>query len=103
VRDVERFDVRNELGLALCFDTAVQNGGIDSTEATRIRNKLAATPPTTQQERRIIIANVVAENSRPRFIEDVRRRKLTIATARGTVHGSTYDVKTWGLDELPAT
>ena len=102
-RDLDRFGVENELGLALCFDIAVQNGGIDSTEAARIRSKINQTPPTTQQELRTIIANVIAENSRPRFVEDVRRRKLAVATGTGTVHGSQYRLKTWGLDELPAS
>ena len=102
-RDRERFDVQNELGLALCFDIAVQNGGIDATERTRIRNKINQNHPATQQDLRIIIANVVAENSNPQFIEDVRRRKLTLATAQGTVHGSRFAVKTWGLDDLPAS
>jgi len=102
-RDRERFDVQNELGLALCFDIAVQNGGIDATERTRIRNKINQNHPATQQDLRIIIANVVAENSNPQFIQDVRKRKLTIATAQGTVHGSNYAVKTWGLDDLPAS
>jgi Putative peptidoglycan-binding domain-containing protein len=102
-RDRQLFDVQNELGLALCFDIAVQNGGIDSTERARIRAKINQNHPATQQDLRIIIANVVAENSRPRFIEDVRRRKLTIATAQGTVHGSRFAVKTWGLDDLPAS
>jgi hypothetical protein len=101
-RDVGRFNVKNELGLALCFDTAVQNGGIDQTEATRIRKKIEQTPPATQQDLRLIITNVVAENSNPEFIEDVRKRKLSFATGKGTVHGSKYDVKTWGLDEFPA-
>lgn len=101
-RDVQRFNLQNELGLALCFDTAVQNGGIDATERVRINNKIAQNHPTTQQDLRIIIANVVAENSLPRFIEDVRNRKLTLATATGTVHGSRFAVKTWSLDELPA-
>jgi len=102
VRDVGRFDVRTEQGLALCFDIAVQNGGIDQTEGARIQRKIAQSPPASQRDLRIIIANVVAENSRPRFIEDVRRRKLTVATGTGTVHGSKYDLKTWGLDEFPA-
>lgn len=101
-RDVSRFNVRNELGLALCFDIAVQNGGIDATEAARIRRKIELTPPTTQQDLRIIIGNVVAENSKPRFIEDVRRRKMTLATGHGTVHSSQFDLRGWGLDELPA-
>ena len=102
VRDVERFTVSNELGLALCFDIAVQNGGIDQTEGQQIRNKITQTPPATPQDLRKIIANVVAENSNPTYIEDVRKRKLTLATTQGTVHGSKYDVKTWGLDEVPA-
>jgi len=102
-RDVQRFTVKNELGLALCFDIAVQNGGIDQTEGNRIRNKINQTPPATQQDLRKIIANVVAENSNPTFIEDVRKRKLTMATTRGTVHGSKYDIKTWGLDEVAAS
>lgn len=102
VRDVERFTVENELGLALCFDIAVQNGGIDQTEGQRIRNKITQTPPATPQDLRKIIANVVAENSNPTYIEDVRKRKLTMATTQGTVHGSKYDIKTWGLNEVPA-
>jgi hypothetical protein len=102
-RDRQRFNVQNELGFALCFDIAVQNGGIDSTERARIRAKIDQNHPTTQQDLRIIIANVVAENSRPQFIEDVRRRKMTIATAEGTVHGSRFAVKTWGLDDLAAS
>jgi hypothetical protein len=89
--------------LALCFDIAVQNGGIDQTEAARIRNKIEQTLPTTQQDLRIIIANVVAENSKPKFIEDVRSRKMTFATGVSTVHGSKYNIKTWGLDEAPAS
>lgn len=101
--DRHQFDVRNELGLALCFDIAVQNGGFDSTERARIRTKINQNHPATQQDLRIIIANVVAENSNPQFIEDVRRRKLTIATAQGTVHGSKFAVKTWGLDDVEAS
>jgi len=99
--DRQHFNVQNELGLALCFDIAVQNGGIDPTERARIQNKINQNHPATQQDLRIIIANVVAENSNPTFIQDVKKRKLTIATAQGTVHGSNFAVKTWGLDDLP--
>jgi hypothetical protein len=98
----ERFDVQNELGLAPCFDISVPNGGIDQIEGERIRNKITQTPPMTPQALRKIIANVVAENGNPTYIEDVRKRKLTIATNQGTVHGSKYDLKPWGLDEIAA-
>lgn len=52
---------------------------------------------------RIIIANVIAENRNPRWIEDVRKpkRKPKLAMAQGQVHGAKYEVKTWGLDEVP--
>lgn len=100
--DVQQFGLQSELGMSLCFDIAVQNGGIDAEESGRIRKKLQATPPTSEQDRRIVIANIVADNSNPRWMEDVRQRKLTIATGRGSVHGAQYEVKTWGVDELPA-
>lgn len=104
LRDVETFTVENELGLALCFDIAVQNGGVDQTEGNRIRNKINQNPPATPQALRKIIANVVADNgSNPLFIEDVRKRKLTIATTQGIVHGSKFDIQTWGLDEVAAS
>ena len=54
-----------------------------------------------EQDIRKTIANVVAENSNPKWIEDVRSRKLTIALGKGTVHGAKYNVKTWGVGELP--
>lgn len=100
-RDANRFQLKNELGFGLCFDIAVQNGGIDQTETSRIQQKLEQTLPTTEQDIRIIVANVVAENSNPRFIEDVRKRKMTFATGIGVVHESRYTIKSWGLDELP--
>jgi peptidoglycan hydrolase-like protein with peptidoglycan-binding domain len=100
--DAQRLHIQNERGKALCFDIAVQNGGIDAIELGRIRAKMQASPPTTEQDLLIIIANVVAENSAHAFIEDVRKRKLTIATGRGIVHGSQYDLRSWGLDEFSA-
>lgn len=101
-RDVERFGLRTEMGAALCFDIAVQNGGIEAgSEGPAIRRKLERNPPVTEQDVRVVIANVVAEDSNPRWIEDVRSRKLAIAMGSGRVHGARYAVKTWGLDELP--
>lgn len=100
--DFVELGLQSELGLALCFDTAVQNGGIDPTEARRIRRRVDDSPPQNEEALRVVIANVVAENSRPRYVEDVRSRKLTLATSRGEVHLATYDLKSWGLDDLKA-
>lgn len=101
LRDAQKFNLRTELGLALSFDIAVQNGGIDSHEAAEIQAKINQSSPITEQDIRKIIANVVAEHSNPRWVEDVRKRKLAIATAQGTVHGANYEIKPWGLDEVP--
>lgn len=102
MRDAERFGLRSEMGLALAFDVAVQNGGADAGDRARIQKKLQANPPQTEQDRRIIVANGIAEGSKPQWIEDVRRRKLAIATGSGAVHGARYVAKTWGLDEFAA-
>ena len=102
LRDAERFGLRSEMGLALAFDVAVQNGGADPGDRARIAQKLQANPPQTEQDLRIIVANGIAEGSKPQWIQDVRRRKMAIATGSGTVHGARYAVKTWGLDEFPA-
>jgi hypothetical protein len=101
-RDAQRFGLRSEMGLALAFDVAVQNGGADPGDVARIHNKLQNNPPHTEQDLRIIVANGIAEGSKPQWITDVRRRKLAIATGSGTVHGAAYAVKTWGLDEFDA-
>ena len=45
-----------------------------------------------------IVANRRTEASNPRFVEDVRRRKLCIAEGKGVVHGISYDLeKQYGL------
>ena len=51
--------------------------------------------------KRVLIADVVAENSKAEYIEDVRNRKRTIATGAGIVHGAAYDLADWGLAEVP--
>ncbi|HEX8692982.1 MAG TPA: peptidoglycan-binding protein [Longimicrobium sp.] len=100
--EMERFGLRSELGAALCYDVVVQNGGFEADEVARIRRGMQASPGAPERAVRELIASVVAEGSRPQFVEDVRRRKLTIATGTGSVHGARYRLGGWGLDELPA-
>ncbi len=100
-RDINRFGLQTEAGFALCFDIAVQNGGIDfGTEERRVLRLFSEKTPSNEEEKRKIISNVVAENSNPRYVEDVRSRKLTIATGRGKVHGSKYNVSNWGISDF---
>jgi hypothetical protein len=100
VRDAGRFGIETEMGVSLCFDIAVQNGGIDfDSEERRIKGWLDDNPGTSELDRRVRIADVVAENSRPQYIEDVRQRKRTIATGDGQVHGVRYATRDWGIAE----
>jgi hypothetical protein len=89
-----RLGFESELGLALCFDIHVQNGGIKAATLGQIL-------PQIQQIReaaaRRIVANAVADSARPQFQEDVRVRKLTIATGAGRVHKQDYVLEKWGL------
>lgn len=92
--------LKTELGVALAFDIHVQNGGVSSTARAAIKRHLAEHPIEREQERRIIVANAVVSQSLPRFRQDVRSRKLTIATGAGTVHGELFVLRNWGLADV---
>jgi hypothetical protein len=88
----------SERGVALMFDIKTQNGSIPN----RVREAIAADfqgvspelPPAEQETARLrIVANRRAEAARARFVEDVRARKLCIASGRGVVHGIGYDLE----------
>jgi hypothetical protein len=93
--------LKTELGMALCFDIHVQNGGIGPAARTAINEALATQPPATEQDLRQIVADAVADAAVARFSEDVRERKMTIADGEGNVHGGHFVLENWGLSELP--
>jgi putative peptidoglycan binding protein/glycosyl hydrolase family 46 len=101
LQDAARFQLATEMGIALCFDIAVQNGGIDSDEQERIERWLNHNPNPPERDLRLSIADVVAENSLQKYIEDVRRRKRTIASGEGSVHDAKYATADWGIAEFP--
>jgi len=101
-RTATKYGLATELGLALCFDIHVQNGGVDPVDALVIDVALKAHPPADERALRTIIANAVADNVRDDFREDVRARKLAIATGAGAVHGEAFTLRHWGLEELPS-
>ena len=97
-----QFALETELGIALAFDIHVQNGGIKQAVAGQIRETMAAHPSDREQDLRVAIANAVADNAaNVKFREDVRQRKLAVATGSGQVHGANYVLRNWGLAELP--
>ena len=97
----DRFQLKTELGLALVFDIHVQNGGISAAAAQQIQQTIAGNPSGREEDLRVAIANAVADNAKNvPFREDVRKRKLAVATGQGVVHGGTYVLRIWGLAEL---
>lgn len=92
-----QYGLKSERAYALMFDIAVQNGSIKKAAAKVVDAKLPALqtipdPKTREWEIMKAIANAVAEASSPRWIEDVRRRKLCIANGTGVVHGRRYEL-----------
>jgi len=92
----------SELGIALCFDIHVQNGGIGQKAMQEIKAQRAAHGIHDERDLRIVVAHAVANSARPQYRADVLSRKLTLATGAGVVHGATYVIRNWGLAELPA-
>ncbi len=97
VRLCQDYGLWSERGRALMFDICVQNGSIaDSVKALIMADfgKLpqSALPEETELAKMRIVANRRAEAANPKFVEDVRRRKLCIAEGKGVVHGINYDL-----------
>jgi Putative peptidoglycan binding domain/Glycosyl hydrolase family 46 len=92
--------LKTELGLALAFDIHVQNGGVSSDAHEQIDHDIAEHPISREQDLRVILANAVADHAKNvAYREDVRSRKLTLATGSGRVHGAFYLLENWGLDD----
>lgn len=92
---IERDGLRDP---ALLLDIKVQNGSIRDVVKAQIRKDFVALQPsgdanTDEVARLRIIANRRAEAANPKWVEDVRARKLAIATGEGAVHGRHYDLQ----------
>ena len=85
----------SELGLALCFDIHVQDGGIDNTAMQQVQQN--STPGMAEPDLRVVVANAVADRAKPKWSDDVRARKLAIANGQGTVHGHLFVMENCGL------
>ncbi|MCX7914332.1 MAG: peptidoglycan-binding protein [Thermodesulfovibrionales bacterium] len=88
----------SERAVALMFDIKVQNGSISNLVKTLILNDFKNLPADLSEEEKEvykmrIVANRRAEASNPRWIEDVRARKLCCANGGGIVHGTNYDLE----------
>jgi hypothetical protein len=100
------YGVWSERAAALMFDIVVQNGSIKDATKAQIQADFAALPSTLSREdaevaRLRIVANRRAEAANPKFVEDVRSRKLAIAEGKGKVHGMSIDLATYGIRLVP--
>jgi hypothetical protein len=100
------YGLTTERGLALMFDIAVQNGSISRGVKAQILTDFKSVSESglaAEVTKMKIIANRRAAAANPRFVEDVRRRKLTIAEGCGRVHGIDYDLQQdFGIGLVPA-
>jgi Putative peptidoglycan binding domain len=102
------YGVKSERAVALMFDIRVQNGSIANTTQAQIQRDFATLDPgvdadTLEVARLRVIANRRADAANPRWVEDVRARKLTIANGMGAIHGAYYDLEgQYGISLRPA-
>ena len=101
IKTAGKLGFTSELGLALCFDIHVQNGGVKPKAMKALLQQFPTV--SAEVERRTLVANAVADSAKAAWREDVRRRKLTVATGAGTVHGHKNVLESWGLSgQFPA-
>ncbi|WP_457621446.1 peptidoglycan-binding domain-containing protein [Persephonella sp.] len=98
VEMVEEYRLWSERAVALMFDIKVQNGSIGRITKEQIFLDFEGIKEDLSEEEKEIkkmeiIANRRAEASNPRWIEDVRSRKLCIARGYGVVHGMDLNIE----------
>ncbi len=101
------FGLWSQRGYMLAFDIAVQNGGISKVVKEQIfcdfRTKITSTDKYDVEVQKMqFIALRRAKASNPRWADDVKQRKLTIASGRGKVHGHSIDgAKDFNISLIP--
>jgi hypothetical protein len=91
------YALSSQRALALMFDIVVQNGSIGEIVKARILKDFSTLPPALsgdqlEVEKMRCVAIRRAEAANPRWVDDVRVRKLCIANGGGRVHGIDYDL-----------
>jgi peptidoglycan hydrolase-like protein with peptidoglycan-binding domain len=94
-----KLGLASELGVALAFDCHVQNG---ESRKRAVAELAPLAGKITEIDMRRRLADRVAAFSAPRWRDDVRGRKLTIAEGGADFRGRRYVLANWGLGEFPA-
>jgi hypothetical protein len=98
VRLCSEYGLWSERAVALMFDIKVQNGNISKVVKTRILSDFEALSKDLARgelevQKMRVVANRRAEAANPKWVEDVRIRKLCCANGSGIVYGISYDLK----------
>lgn len=86
----ETFGLKSDRAIALLFDCAVQNGGVNDLAMHHVLDSLL--PDWGEPGIMRSIAGAVANSANPKYRQDVLARKMCIANGTGMVHGVTYDL-----------
>lgn len=99
------YALHTERALSLMFDIVTQNGSIKAETKQAIldakkEQENTRGKPLSEREFLAIIATKRAEASNPKFVEDVKARKMAIVNGVGVVHGVNLTIdKTYGLTD----
>ena len=99
-RTAAELGLESELGVALCFDVQLRDGGVKRAAAEEVAAKRTSGMP--EPKLRELLANAVAGLARADRRSEARDRALALARGAGTVRGAAYVMRSWGLDETPA-
>lgn len=98
-----KYEVFTERAVALMFDIRVQNGSISKKTRQTILTEYEHLRGCTEDAHLRCIANLRADASCPKWKEDVRVRKMCIASGEGSVHGILYNLeKMFDVKLVPA-
>lgn len=87
-----------DLDAAFWFDVTVQNG---VSNAERAELAQASAGGAVGAALRTAFSAIVVQGSNQRWRADVRSRKDTFVGGAGNVHGSAYQLSSWGLVDVP--
>ena len=98
IKMCQEYGLWSERAVALMFDICTQNGSINAVTRQRIQSEFKSLDQSQpkealEQHKLEIVANRRAEVCNPRWVDDVRSRKLCIARGGGNVHGIAFDLE----------
>lgn len=92
----DRLHIYSVQGMALLLDVGVQNGGWRR-EHLEEAERMGLGRAADEAERRMIMAQAVAQCAAARWRQDVLQRKVTIAAGSGRVHGREVNLQSYGI------